>query len=80
VEEAAKQVMDEDDSLNALSQTASSSGTPSRIVLNKEYLKVLNKEFLISLILNLFSLDYVHLFDFELEHLILSICNVHLFD
>ncbi|AEE82350.1 hypothetical protein AT4G03728 [Arabidopsis thaliana] len=31
--------MDEDDSLNALSQTASSSGTPSRIVLNKEYLK-----------------------------------------
>ncbi|CAE5974672.1 unnamed protein product [Arabidopsis arenosa] len=37
VEEAAKQVMEEDDSLN--DQTASSGGLPSRLVLNKEYLK-----------------------------------------
>ncbi|CAE6126360.1 unnamed protein product [Arabidopsis arenosa] len=37
VEEAAKQVMEEDDSLD--DQTASSGGLPFRLVLNKEYLK-----------------------------------------
>lgn len=43
VEEAAKQVMEEDDSLNGLSQTASSGVVPSRHILNKEYLKVFTK-------------------------------------
>ncbi|KAG7636119.1 Transposon En/Spm-like [Arabidopsis thaliana x Arabidopsis arenosa] len=40
VEEAAKQVMEEDDSLNGLSQTASSGVVHSRHILNKEYLKL----------------------------------------